>query len=85
MRRFSVATDYEYNKTHKRDRITVWSGQFCDTWEASGFSLPNGGYMLTTFNGDKIKVECPNPRTEANYQEVDAAVCTAMAQWAAKA
>jgi hypothetical protein len=81
MRRFGVATDYEYNKTHKRDRITVWSGQFCDTWEASGLSLPSGGYMLVTFTGDKLKVKCPSPRTDANYQEVDAAVSDVMAKW----
>lgn len=77
MSKFGVATDYEYNKTHKRDRITVWSGQFCDTFEADGLSLPTGGYMLTYF-GKKIRVKCPSPRTEENYLQVDAAVSAAL-------
>lgn len=79
MSKFGVATDYEYNKTHKRDCITVWSGWFASDFEASGFSLPKGdGYMLTTYYGKKIRVECPCPRTEENYQVVDAAVCAAL-------
>ena len=81
MSKFSVATDYEYNKSHKRDCITVWSGQFSDQWEAVGYSLPKGnGYMLTTHTGDKVRVSCPTPRTEQNYTEVDAAVAAAMEQ-----
>lgn len=83
-RKFSVASDYAYNATHKRDCIQVWSGSFADTWEATGFSLPRGGYMLTTYGGDKIRVDCPSPRTDKNYLEVDAAVSAAMERNAAK-
>ncbi len=79
MAKFSVATDYEYNKTHKRDAITVWSGQFCGEFEASGIALPrNRGYMLTLYGGKKLRVECPCPRTEKNYRQVDSAISAAM-------
>jgi hypothetical protein len=76
---FGVATDYEYRGTHKRDRITVWSGPFYSTFEAEGVSLPNdAGYMLTTYNGDKVRVACPAPRTEDNFEDVDRLVSGAL-------
>jgi hypothetical protein len=75
---FGVVTDYDYNRTHRRGRITVWSGQFMSDLEATGLSLPSGGYMLRTYWGRKIRVRCPAPRTEANYREVDAAINAAM-------
>lgn len=78
--KFSVASDDEYNATHARDRITIWSPPYCSTYEGYGLSLPSGGYMLTTYHGEKIRVECPSPRTDANYAEVDAAVSAAMEQ-----
>lgn len=81
MSKYSVATDYDYNATHKRDCITVWSGQFCDQWEGVGFALPgNTGYMLSMYGGGKVRVACPCPRTEANYRQVDAAVCAAISK-----
>lgn len=78
---FGVATDYEYTATHKRERITVWSGAFYSVFEAEGYSLPGGrGYMLTTYNGDKVRVTCAAPRTEANYLEADSAVSAALTE-----
>ena len=75
---YGVMTDYEYNSEHKRERISVWSGQFMGTWEADGYSLPGrNGYMLTTYNGDKVRVTCPM-RDESTYQEVDAAISFAL-------
>jgi hypothetical protein len=60
MTKFSVATDYEYNKTHKRDAISVWSGAFCQDWEASGIALPgNRGYMLTLNGGGPFITDEP--------------------------
>ena len=85
MSKYSVASDYEYNATHKRDCITVWSGAFCSDFEASGLALPgNAGYMLNLYYGGKVRVECPCPRTELNYLEVDAAVCDAMVKAVAR-
>lgn len=76
---FGITEDYDYNATHKRTRITVWSGPWSSTWEADGFSLPKGdGYMLTTYNGDKVRVSCPL-RGDDNYREVDAAISEALA------
>ena len=79
MSKYGVRSEYEYNATHKRDCITVWSGPFYPDYEATGLALPgNAGYMLTLYFGGKVRVECPCPRTDENYQEVDAAVCAAM-------
>lgn len=76
---YGVATDYDSNDGRKRDYLTVWSGPFFSVWEAVGVSLPKGdGYMLTTYNGVKVRVVCPTPRTDANYTEVDAAISAAL-------
>lgn len=79
MTHFGVMKDYDYSATHKRERLTVWSPPFASVYEAEGLSLPNGdGYMLTTYNGDKVRVTCPTPRDEANYQAIDAAISAAL-------
>ena len=76
---YGVTEDYDYTATHKRARIVVWSGAFFSVFEAEGFSLPKGdGYMLTTYNGDKVRVECPIERTDDNYQQFDAAITAAL-------
>jgi len=76
--RFGVTTDYDARG--KRDYLDVWAGGFMSEWEARGVSLPMGdGYMLTTYNGDKVRVTCPTPRNETNYREIDAAIQDAMA------
>lgn len=76
---FGVATNYEVNAGRKRDYLDVWCGSFMGSWEARGVSLPRGdGYMLTTYNGDKVRVTCPTPRDETTYQEVDAAINAAL-------
>ena len=80
MTRFGVMTDYEYSAEHKRNRITVWSGAFMGTFEAEGYSLPKGdGYMLTTYNGDKVRVSCAM-RNNSTYPDVDAAISRALAE-----
>lgn len=79
MNRLGVTTDYDYNAEHKRSRIEVWSGPFYHVFEAVGYSLPKGdGYMLTTYNGDKVRVVCPVPRGRDNYGDVDAAIDKAL-------
>jgi hypothetical protein len=76
---YGVVTDPDYVAGHTRERIVVWSGPFYGVFEASGLSLPNGaGYMLTTYNGDKVRVACPSPRDDSNYQEVDEAIDKAL-------
>lgn len=76
---YGVRSEDDLNAGRKRDHLTVWSGPFSSVWEADGVSLPKGdGYMLTTYNGTKIRVSCPTPRTEENYREVDAAVAAAL-------
>ena len=79
MTTYGVATDYDRNVDKKRDYLTVWSGSFMGVWEAEAVSLPKGdGYMLTTYNGDKLRVTCPTPRNDETYQEIDAAIGAAL-------
>lgn len=79
MTNYGVATDYEYTATHKRERLVIWSGPFCSVYEGEALSLPKrDGYMVTDHNGDRIRVACAAPRTEANYLEVDEAISAAL-------
>lgn len=81
---YGVMTDYEHKG--KRHHVLVWSGAFCSDLEAEGWSLPKwDGYMITTYNGDKIRVSCPCPRDEHNYLEVDSAIDAALRAHYAKA
>lgn len=74
-----VATDVDYSMTHKRDRLTVWSGEYFGTLEATALSLPNdAGYMVTMYSGGKIRVVCPVGRTDDNYQGIDKAISDAV-------
>ena len=78
-KRMGVRTEYEMNSVRKRDYLTVWSGSFFSVYEATGVSLPKmNGYMLTTYNDDRVKVTCPAPRNESNYLEVDEAISKAL-------
>ncbi len=77
--KYGITTDYEYAYDHKRDRIVVWSGPFFGTFEAEGLELPrHDGYMHTTYNGDKVRVQCPTPREAYNYEQVDRAINDAL-------
>lgn len=75
-----VMSDYDYNGTHKRERLTLWSGAFASVYEGEAYSLPRGdGYMITLEYGGKIRVTCPTtPRTDENYLEIDEALRVAM-------
>jgi hypothetical protein len=74
MTRYGIIEDHDYNSTHKRKRLTLWSGSFMSDYEGEALSLPKGdGYMVNLGYGDKVRVECPVERTDANYQEQDKA------------
>lgn len=76
---FGVASDDDYTATHKRERLVIWSGPFMSNYEGEAFTLPGGdGYMVTTYGGDKVRVECPTPRTDANFQAVDDAISSSL-------
>ena len=63
--------------------ITVWSGPFYETFEASGRAV-NGArrITLTTYNGDKVVVRLPDgvtlPRTDDNFQAIDRSISWAL-------
>lgn len=79
--KMGVRTEYDMNAGRKRDYLTVWSGPFYSVYEAIGVSLPKmNGYMLTTYNDDRVRVECPAPRTASNCAVVDAAVTKALSE-----
>lgn len=74
MTQYGIIEDYDYNATHKRKRLTLWSGPFASVREGEAYSLPKGdGYMVTLEYGDKVRVECPVERTNENYIEQDEA------------
>lgn len=74
-----VAIRNEYKPIFGRERLTLWSGQFCSDYEGSALQLPNrNGYMVQTFNGRKVRVECESPRTDENYLRVDEAINEAL-------
>lgn len=75
---YGITEDYDYNQTHKRHRLMLWSAPFMSTPEGEALSLPkNNGYMIDT-GYDKIRVECPAPRTSDNFREVDEAINKAL-------
>jgi hypothetical protein len=79
MTRYGITEDYEYNLTHKRKRILLWSGGFMLDYEGDAFSLPKGnGFMINLGYGDKVRVECPVERTDASYEEQDKAINEAL-------
>ena len=76
--RYAVADDCDYGETHKRERLTVWSGTWCDAFEAEGLSLPGrDGNRLTTDNGHRERVACARSADDT-YEEVDAAISEAL-------
>lgn len=75
MTRYGIIEDYEYSSTHKRHRLTLWSGAFASVREGDAYSLPNGdGYMVNIEYGPKLRVKCPAPRNSSNWVEVDDAI-----------
>lgn len=79
MTHFGMIEDYDYNVTHKRHRMSIWSGPFMSNREGVAYSLPKSdGYMITLEYGDKVRVSCPAPRNDVNYQEVDKAINDAL-------
>lgn len=68
----------EYAPRFGRQQLTLWSGGFSSDFEGFAAELPDhNGYMLRLDyvpGHPKIRVECPSPRTDANYEQVDAAL-----------
>jgi hypothetical protein len=68
----------EYAPKFGRQVLTLWSGSFYSTYEAEAVELPkHDGYMLHIEYGPKVRVTCASPRTNENYESVDAALVAA--------
>jgi hypothetical protein len=71
----------EYAPTFGRQNLTLWSGSFYSTFEGSARELPNhDGFMVAVEYGPKVRVECDAPRTNDNYEQVDAAIRKAVGE-----
>lgn len=69
-----------------RERLTIWSGSFCSEYEGHALQMSDKrGYIIRTWTGQKLRVECETPRTEDNYQRVDQAINEALEKLTAKA
>lgn len=76
---YYVASDDQYNATHKRDRLTIWTGPFASEFIADATSLPKrDGYMIVTRAGKRIRVACEVGRTDANFSAIDSAINAAL-------
>lgn len=90
MTRYGYTEDYEYNATHKRIYFTIWSGPFMSTWEADGYATPGAKQVtLNTYaQTNKVVVKLPDgvtfPRTDKNYEAIDAAINAALNEWEQK-
>lgn len=69
----------EYAPTFGRQNLTLWQGPFMSEYAGSARELPRrDGFMVTLYSGRTIRVPCPAPRTDVNFEEVDAAVTEAI-------
>lgn len=70
----------EYSLTFGRQNLTLWQGAFCSEFVGSAQELPgHDGFMLTLDHADKtIRVSCPAPRTDENFEIVDETIRAAI-------
>ena len=74
----------EYAPTFGRQRLTLWSGPFACNPLGTATELPNhDGYMVTIDHlmwSHTVRVPCESPRTDENYERVDAAIQAAFTE-----
>lgn len=69
----------EYEPQFGRQRLTLWSGAFASIYEGQALELPgHNGYMVSMYDGRKLRVLCESPRSGDNYSRVDAAISDAL-------
>jgi hypothetical protein len=72
----------EYAPRFGRQELTLWSGS---QYEGFAWELPrHDGYMIELEYRGRVRVACESPRTEANYQRVDAAISAAVDELVAR-
>lgn len=72
----------EYAPTFGRQRLTAWRGAFASDYIGEALELPNhDGYIVALEYGQqRVRVSCEAPRTESNFQRVDAAIVAALTE-----
>jgi hypothetical protein len=76
-----IAVKDEYRPRFGRQLLSLWSGPFASEYEGFATELPkHDGFMLDIPYQIKVRVECPAPRTQENYEQVDAAIDAAFQQ-----
>jgi hypothetical protein len=69
----------EYAPKFGRQTLTLWEGGFMSSFVGWAHELPkHNGFMVTLANGQKIRVDCPAPRNDANFQQVDESIRSAV-------
>lgn len=77
--RYGVTEDWRRNARTKLHHMLIWEGTFSDQFVGYADELPrHDGYMITLEYAGKIRVTCPAPRNDDNWQEVDAAINAAI-------
>lgn len=76
----------EYAPRFGRQNLTIWSGGFASDMEGWAQELPgHDGFMVTLeFSRGNVRVECPAPRNEENFEEVDDAIAKAIREFLAE-
>ena len=64
----------EYRKQFGRQTLTVWSGAYCSDYEGTALELPNHNGFMLSLDSRQVRVSCPSPRTESNFNQVDEAI-----------
>ena len=77
-----IAEDYRYGMTHKRQRLSIYSGSFAGSYEGEAYSLPKGAGFMVTLTSRwpriRMRVTCPAPRDDSNFAQVDQAINDAL-------
>lgn len=68
----------EYAPKFGRQVLTLWSGTFASDFDGTAVELPNRDGYMVNFPPHKMRVPCESPRTDENYERVDAAIQAAV-------
>jgi hypothetical protein len=81
-----VSVRDDYAPRFGRQVLSLWGGGFASDYGGQAWELPaHDGFMVSLDYGSaRVRVTCPAPRTDENYQAVDAAIGEAYAALASR-